>query len=547
VNVLQQLLDYFAGIPNTLYFYDVVANPVWGSIDGGSIMDAIKIAAQCSMSNVYVQVGGVLEARTWRDHNSPVDLIIPQAMIGPVNKRASQLVPKLAVLVRGSKIDTSGCGERVVSDSRLSSTEGGFSSNPGPSKHTAISGINTKEVKAVLANLNANKEDLKEAQVLKENNINVEAVKAEDGNIKFNIKPAGPPSAAIGPTGTQSKVSAYTAWKHNRKALRDNQKANKSINYQLGRLRNNQLAMQKKLAELFSDPKKPSFFPASSLGGMAGGPDIKALNAAGNLSSNESANDQLEVFVFNGNVGAVCGNAFEEIDNPICKSRDVLFRIGVRRHQEMLLDNNTFQIQLNHYIPCLKINQVVRFDTPGNADCPPRTVRGLVTEIKTNYSAEDSSVKQTIAVADLTVLGQTTYTSSNLIDWQCGGGANAITGNPWEASALSIDSNVTIQDLVLTIYGNPPATLVYAYLNQFLQAGQTYTLRFDYEAKFGSSPLIFNNTAGAGAVLPGPTGTYTETFAAATATPQFQWSIVNPLARTMWRIFNLTLTRTVIA
>jgi len=546
-SVLQQLLDYFAGIPNSLYSYTVVSNPVWGSIDGGSVMDAIKVASQCSMSNTYVQVGGVLETRVWKDHTSAVDLVIPSEMVGPVNKRASQLVPRLAVLVRGAKIDTAGCGERVVSDSRLSSDEGGISSNPGPSKHTAISGIDTKSVKAVLANLNADKDDLKEAQVLRDGNIGIEGVKAEDGNIKFNIVPQGAPNAAISTVGVQSRISAFAAWKQARKAARENDKAIRSMNYQMGRLKHNQLALQKKLAELFSDPNKPSYFPASSLGGMAGGPDTKAQKTAGNLSSNQTTNDQLEVFVYNNNAGTECGNSFEEIENSICKSRDVLFRIGVRRHQEMLLDNNTFQVQFNHYIPCLRLNQVVEFYTPGTSTCPPRKVKGLVTEIQTNYTAEDSSVKQTAAIADLDVLGNTTYTSSNLIDWQCGGGANAITGNPWEAAALTIDSNVTIQDTVLTLYGSPPATLIFAYLNQFLQQGWTYTLQFDYERLFGASAMIFNNTAGGGATLPGPIGTYTETFSASTATPQFQWSIINPLGATMWKINNLRLTRTMVA
>ena len=187
---LQQLLDYFAGIPPALYNYSVVTNPIWGSIDGGSVMDAIKTVAQLSMSNAYVQVGGVLEIQTWKELASPVELTIPRQMIGAVAKMATNLVPRLAVLVRGASIPTVGCGERVVSDARTSNTEGGYSSNPGPSKHTALSGIDTEGVKAVFANLQADREALREAQMIHQGNVQIEQIVAEDGGIRFVIRPA---------------------------------------------------------------------------------------------------------------------------------------------------------------------------------------------------------------------------------------------------------------------------------------------------------------------------------------------------------------------
>jgi len=170
-----------------------------------------------------------------------------------------------------------------------------------------------------------------------------------------------------------------------------------------------------------------------------------------------------------------------------------------------------------------------------------------VTEINTNYTAEGSAAKMSIAVADLTVLGQTEYTSSNLLEFQCGGGGNGLQQNPWEASALSMDSNATIQDMVVTLYSETTATITYAYLNQWMQQGQPYTLTFQYQRIFGTAPLFFNNTAGGGATLPGPVGTYTENFTAAVGNPQFRWYTFNPLSNTMWKIFNISLTRTVIA
>ena len=544
--VVQQLLDYFAGIPAELYNLDLVVNPVLGSIDGGSVMDAIKLAAQACMANVYVQVGGVLEIARWKDHNSIIDLVIPSELMGPVSKRANQLVPRLAVLVRGAKVDTAGCGERVVSDARTGNTNGGLSSNPGASQHTAISGIDTKQVQAVIANLNAAKKDLEEAQMLMGGQLKVERQQANDGNIAFVLVPDNP-AQVIGPNGKQDKVLTLAAWRQARKEQRDQEKALKALNFRMGKNRQAQLALQKVLAEAFKATGKPSKFPASAMGGMAGGPDTKAGAIAGNLASNQQSNDQLSAYAFNNNVGPECGNSFEEIENTLVASRDVLFRIAVRRHQEILMDNNTFQIELNHYIPCLRLNQVVQFQTPGTSTCPPRTVRGLVTEINTNYTAEGSAAKMSVAVADLTVLGQTEYTSSNLLEFQCGGGGNGLQQNPWEASALSMDSNATIQDMVVTLYSETTATITYAYLNQWMQQGQPYTLTFQYQRIFGTAPLFFNNTAGGGATLPGPVGTYTENFTAAVGNPQFRWYTFNPLSNTMWKIFNISLTRTVIA
>lgn len=154
-----------------------------------------------------------------------------------------------------------------------------------------------------------------------------------------------------------------------------------------------------------------------------------------------------------------------------------------------------------------------------------------------------------ISVADLDVLGQTEYTSSNLLDHQCGGGEGADTWSPWIMSELGVDAQANVEDRVITIFGQDGHVgTIYAYASQRgMVLGGEYTLSFNYEALFGSSPLIFNNTGGSGATILGPTGTYTENFFGTLPTIQFQWSITNPISRTMWRITNIQLRRTVIA
>lgn len=535
---LNQVLTYFAGVPANLYSINVKTNPIWGSFDGGSVMDAIKLLAQLCESAAYVQVGGVLEIQRWKDHNSEIEIYIPNQMIGPVTKRANDLIPKLAVRATGASFSVDGCGERVVSDARTGDDEGGISNNPGPTKTTNLSGIDTEEVKAVIANLNAERKALEEAQILKSGNFTIERVQAADGNVKFVIKTN---AGVIGKDPVEMDIEVVAAWARN--DPRANPKMFKNIEHELAKVTRNQLDMQQLLARAFSD--EMDYFPASAKGGPASGPGSKAL-ANSNLGANNSSNTQLDVYAFNNSVGLACGNSYEQIDNPLCNSKDVLFNIAVRRHQELLMDNNTFNINLNGFIPCLRLNQVIAFETPGTRDCPPRWVKGLVTEINTTYSAGDQAA-MTISVADLTVLGQTLITSSNLIDWSCGGGANAIAENPWEASALAIGTNATIQDGVITLFAIPSTGLTYAYLNQFLTVGQNYTLSFEYRRVFGTSPMFFNNTAGGGATLLGPAGTYTENFTAALATPQFRWNMLNPSNRTLWRVFNIRLTRVALA
>ena len=541
-NALEQLITYFAGIPEELYSYVVTPNPILGSLSSGSVMDAIKTVAQASFSSAYIQVGGILEVTQWKDHNSTVELTIPSQLIGPMSKRANNLVPHLAILSRGASIDTAGCGERLISDSRVSDEPGGVSNVPGPSKHIALSGIDTKEVNAVMAQLTADRKDLQDAMMVHDPNLKIQKGEAKDGNLKFKIQ-LDDVDGVIGPNGQEGNIGVATAWKQSREARRQAAKEARNQRLELAKLKNDQLAFQKRLAELFSD--KVNFFPKSSIGGPAGGPGSKMVNLS-DINSNQTTNNQLEAFAYNNSIGTECGASYEQIENPIVPSRDVLFLIAVRRHQEMLMDNNSFNIEIGGYLPCLRLNQVIQFDTPGTRDCSPRTVKALVTEIKTNYSA-DKQVSQSIVAADLDVLGQTTYTSSNLLDFQCGGGANAITGNPWEASALSIDNSVVVADNVITLWGKSPTPLVYAYLTQYLQLGSQYTLTFDYEAKIGSSPLIFDNTAGGGATIPGPVGSYTETFTAALSVANFRWRIISPSAKSLWRIYNLRLTRTVIA
>jgi hypothetical protein len=538
LSALQQVITYFAGIPSDLYNLNVTLNPIWGSLDGGSVMDGIRTLAQLSQSTAYVQVGGVLEVHKWKDHNSPIELSIPKALIGPVAKRASNLIPKLAVQARGASFSVDGCGERIVSDSRTSDTEGGISNNPGPAKFTTLSGIDTEEVKSVMANLNAERKALQDMQFLNGANVTIDKVQGDDGNVRFVIRPA---AGVIGKDGIEVDLAAIAAWKRNNPQIKE--KVFRGIKADLARLKRDQLDTQQVLARAFAD--EVDYFPSAAKGGPAGGPGSKVLSNS-NWANNQSNNTQLDVFAFNNNVGAACGASYEQIDNPMCNSRDLLFKIAVRRHQEMLMDNNTFNITLNGFIPCLRLNQVIQFETPGTRDCPSRWVKGLVTEINAEYDPQTQS-KMTISVADLDVLGQTTYTSSNLLDWQCGGGANSIASNPWEASVLSINSTSTVQDGVVTLFANNGAGLTYAYLNQYLTQGEQYTLSFQYQRFFGSAPVFFNNTAGGGATLLGPIGTYTENFTAALATPQLQWSMLNPSTRSLWKIFNIRLTRTVIA
>lgn len=542
VNALQQILDYFAGIPSDLYSYSVVANPIWGAIDGGNVMDAIKTVAQLSMSSAYIQVGGILEIQQWKDHNSPIELTLPRELIGPINKRSSDLIPRLGVAVRGTTLDVQGCGTRTVSDSRLATTEGGYSGDPGPVTNVALSGVDTQQMKSILANLNAQREALEDAKIIHGLGVTIEKVKAEDGSIEFKITKVG--ANFFSKTPTQIRAAIAAAWKKDPKGRRDNKQAWKNLNAQIAALKKDQMNLQRKMSSIFKGDQA-EYFPAGAEGGPADGPGSKRASSV-DVRPTDTTNTQLETYVFNNSVQIPCGTSLEQMDNSLCNSRDVLFRMGVRRHQEILMDNNTFNIELNGFIPCLRLNQVIAFETPGTADCPPRFIKGLVREIKGGYNPQEG-VKMSLVVADLTVLGQTQYSSTNLIDWQCGGGENAVIGNPWEASALSIESSATIQDNSINLFGMPGTTLVFAYLNQFLQAGQTYTLSFRYQSLFGSTPITFDNTAGSGAILPGPVGIYTETFVAATATPQFKWSLVNPVVRSSWRIYDIQLTREVIA
>lgn len=539
ISALNQVITYFAGIPNNMYSVQGTANPILGSFSGGNVWDAIKTLAQLSQASAYVQVGGVLEIRPWKDHTSAVELSIPGELISSVTKSATKLAPRLAVKATGASFTVAGCGERIVSDSRSSTSEGGYSNSPGPSQQVVLSGINTDNVKSVLANLQANRDALKEAKVLTPNNFEIDRLIGDDGNVKFVIRMT---DGVIGPNGREVDLAVIAAWARNNPRLL--RKALRSAKDDIARLRQDQLEFRQTLAKGLAG-EGPSYFPASNKGGPAGGPGDKYQSRT-NSEGNESSNTQLDVYAFNDTVGWGCGQSYEQIDNPLCNSRDTLFKLAVRRHQEMLLDNNTMNVELGGYLPCVKLNQVIEFPSPGTSDCPPRLIKGLVTEINLTYNAKEQTTMR-LAVSDLGVLGQSTYRSSNLIDWQCGGGSNAIADNPWEASALSLDSSSNVQDGVVTLFAKPGTGLTYAYLNQFLTPLASYTLSFQYEAKFGSSPLFFNNGAGGGATLLGPVGTYTENFVAAVGTPQFQWSMLNPANRSLWRIYNIQLTRTVIA
>jgi hypothetical protein len=548
-STMNQLLTYFAGIPSDLYDVDLNDNFVFASIDGGSIMDAIKLVAQAGQSTAFVQVGGILEIAPWKDHTSPADLILPPGLVGPLSKRAGNLIPALSVLARGAEVDTWGCGQKTVTDARTTNNSGGYASVPGNNTVKAMSGLDTKTVKGKANNVAAKKDDLKNAQVIQDGDLNLKIDKVDDGAVGLNIKPDDP-AGVIDKIGKSGKMAIQAAVKDKERLEKTNWKQNRATNQQIGRVRQDQLQMQKRVADALTPEGQPKQFPNSVLGGMAGGPDTKAQSMAGSLvfGSDQSDRTRLEAHAYNASISGVCGTSFEQIDNPLISTRNDLFRLAVRRHQEILLDANTFNVTVP-YIPCLRLNQVVRFDSPGTRDCPPRAFKGLVTAINVNYNAADAKATMDLSIADLDVLGQTEYTSSNLLDFQCGGGEGADTWSPWIMSAIGIDAQANVEDRVVTIFGQDGHVgTIYAYANQRgMVFGGDYTLSFNYQALFGSSPLIFNNTGGSGATLLGPVGTYTENFFGTVPTIQFQWSITNPISRTMWRITNIQLRRTVTA
>ena len=85
--VLLDVLQVYCGIPLSLISIIAGAAPnVRGVVYGANVWEECIKLAQCCHSDMFVQVGGNLVIEPWKDHNSPVDYVLPVEAIEKVTR-----------------------------------------------------------------------------------------------------------------------------------------------------------------------------------------------------------------------------------------------------------------------------------------------------------------------------------------------------------------------------------------------------------------------------------------------------------------------------
>lgn len=524
---------YFNGTPPSLIDYSSFRNvKIKGPVEGNDSYAELQKLAQAGQAHLFVQVGGVLTVERWKDDRDPTEITIPEALVVSAEPTDYKNANTTMIRARGSSVSSLTCGEKTLTQADKETRQ------PGPLKKCIVSGIPTPSVSTTYNNLTGSKEDIQNAELLSPNAKTTGGkFKIGEGNYKQIVK--NQDDSYFGPTAV---VRDFLV-----KAKKQEKKAEAiwgSYSDRFGGY--GYAASDKNFFNRFQQIMQRSFpVPYSSFGlGAFGSPNFsnpKSENT--NQYSDQPSLKQVEVVALDPNLSA-CGIQQEDLENKYVPCKEILFDIAVRRFQEIKLAAKTWNVEVP-YIPCLRLNQMIEFTVPRTSeDCPVQVVKGVIggLDIDHQVTKKGEVTKIRLTVMDVSCLGQTSYTSGNLIQTLCGSdGSSSI--NPWIASALGIDSVAQVDECGhMFVIGAGSAFIEYTHGE--MTVGAQYEVSFEYITDQG-----FGNISFTGAGIPGivsGTGTYNQIFYAGLTTEVFKWELLYPPVATYVRICNQTITKTVI-
>jgi hypothetical protein len=524
-DVFDTIFTYYAGVSPDLVclesFDDV---PILGPIENNNTYQELAALAQAGRAHLFVQVGGCLTVESWKDHNSPVELVIPDDFIIRSEKADYKYPNTTVIRARGASLPQIDCGEKALTNSE------GLPATPYKSVY---SGVPVPTTTITVDGLSANKEDIKAAYFVADN-VNAAGFKEniQDGSFDQKIRKDSLEFfdntelvfryAAFGRNASYTSEGIYGYW-HNQDGGGGYAGNRDFFNF-----------LPNFLAKRFPVP-----YSSFGLGAFGSLPFFQGKQQTGESTNNSTNYQQVEV------VAQLpisdCGVSSEEISNKYVYGPECLFRLATRRYQEIMMAQNTWNVEVI-YMPCIRLNQVVEFKTQDTVDCPAQTIKGIVAGIDLNHTKDDATGGTTmrLSIMDTGCLGETEVVSGNLIRNSCGGSGGQL--NPWTTSALGIDQIAqNTGDLLLFATGGAQA---FAYYNHGCAvAGDEYTLYFEYESLQNPNTFFFQIANSAIAATLTGSGTYSITFNAPSDDFSMQWSILYPPSDTYIRIMNLTLTK----
>lgn len=535
--VLGSVATIYLGVPVEFLDFNTIPRIVNGPAEGNNAMEELRNIAQAGFSHLFVQTNGKLTAEPWLACEE-AELEIPCAAIKSVSRVINNELPPTVVRVRGGSVQSYNCGTVDFTDARTSNVSGrsGYDSIGGGLSKTVVVGIPQKDAEVTFNNLTGKKEDLYNANIYTDGVSLRKATEIADGRYAF---------AVTGETEFLEKGGKEFFSKISGNQVPDDFKERNGVD-KLSKKDN--VKNSKKLKRLTDVLRgRPPIFESGPAFG-SGTKDGVGHNDSEN-TSREQSRTQLEVSVVDPILVNLFGVKEEQIDNPYVICKEDLFWIGVRRFQQWKMEQNAWEVDIAP-MPCLRINQMVSFTPPPSAGVPnPTPVKGVISGISNNFSADSSSLTQKLTILGVDSLCQTTYNSSNLIANFCGVNGD---GN-WSGSGTSSQSMGNISNDCLFLYTKGTTGAAFVFLTQpCMEVGGTYTIAFNAELLSGAMPqLTFKVTDSLASTIQSisisGTGSYIANFVATDDQCVFKWDLVTIGTPNFWRISNVTLFKTVVA
>jgi len=537
-NAINAIATFYGGVPGTSFCINSISpNPVNGPVEGNSTLSEMALLAQAGCANLFIQVDGCLTVEGWKDHTDASEITIPQVIAAKPSSYTNQNTT--AIRVRGGSRSQVSCGQQVLSNN---------SQGAGPVKKCHIAGVKSVCANFDLTGLTGDETDIKGAEVLSEffGTQNQPKTDINKGSFKggYKLKNGGQL-----PKNIQVCDNFLVTG-----SLQDVREQSQSFSRGNGASNGNFASFADYFQSIVKNQYPPPFFTGGSVyGGYFYKGTIRQplySETDEGLYTDQPSKIQQEVVAIPASISD-CGISVEDITNKYVLCNEALFKIAVRRFQEIQLANNTWDVEIP-YLPCIRLNQVVTFEVPQSSDtCPVETITGIVGGLNiTHTETPHPCTTMKITVSDTQCLGQESYTSSNLIPMPCAGDGSAAI-NPWTASAIGqVNSGYASGGcLYIGNVGIGFGQVTYDHC-QILQTSATaYVISFDYELLEGFGNFNF---IGVGApVVLGGTGNYTSVQPGTTVINQLIWSVTpatnisgQPLK---YKIFNISLTKTVTA
>lgn len=564
--VLNTLFTYYTGTPSNLYCLESFENvKIKGPVEGNSSYAELYALAQAGCANLFVQVGGCLTVELWKDHDDPTEFVIPGALL--ISARPSEYrFPNTSVIrARGASLPKVECGTEILSND--------IEGNQGSIRKCTIAGVPTQSTSTTFNNLRGNEKDILAANVFSTNTCIIDdKFNVGDGTFGSEtllIDASNPACLVDGLVDCDAVYAAVSAG--DTTCLSYYSVVPTCTDYivtgGLQSVFDESLygsyhgpgygggwgSNSKNFGNQYMNWVKGNFpVPYSMFGfGAFGSQNFFSSTTGENKNQGSSFTDQpsfqqCETVATVPNIGT-CGISIEEINNKYVPCKEQLFKLAVRRFQEIKMAQNSWDVEVA-YTPCLKINQMVEFTVPETVDCPTQTVRGLIGGMNVCHNAQEGCTTMKLSIQDVSCIGQTFYTSGNLVQSPCAGQDSGGL-NPWQTSALGIDQQSSVQSGVLTLFAQGTGNAYAYYTHSEMTPGATYNWSYDYETLtgWGSTITSFPITAGTGGSNLVGSGTESGSFIAGGTSVQFTFDLITPPVATYMRITNIVITKTVLA